>query len=122
MTNPPTGILVCPTSVGSRLHPKAAHGNFRRTIDPSSKDLRGHVEAALRFARDPLGGEYLPYYLLFEQEAPEHGEPAQDIWTLARATLPRELPSLRLVRLKGGDAMEEGLLARHLRAILRRNP
>jgi hypothetical protein len=84
-------------------------------------EMRDEVEAILQYhAFEAPDDERLPYYLLF-LEADLHGkETEHDIWTLARTRLSEELPSLRLVRLTGGNTGQETLLAKHIDAICRR--
>ncbi|MCK6685635.1 MAG: serine protease [Thermoanaerobaculia bacterium] len=68
---------------------------------PYDKKL-DRVRAALQYAASSApDAERLPYYLLFEREG---DAAAEGLWSLARASLTSELPSLRLVRITGGNS------------------
>lgn len=85
-------------------------------------ELREEVDAVLQYhAVEAPDDERLPYYLLFLEADLQGKEIEHDLWTLARSKLSEELPHLRLVRLTGGQAGQEIILAKHIDAICRRS-
>lgn len=90
--------------------------------DGAYRNMQEEVEAALHsraFLAAPR--DRLPYYLLFLETDLRGAEYQQELWTLAREKLGQALPTLRLVRLTGGNVTQNRLLVDQIKAIFDRS-
>jgi hypothetical protein len=92
--------------------------NLKRRF-PKPSELSIVVEKRLRNLARKGAPNRLPHYLLFIDAELEEGKDMEALWGVARAAFGKELPSLRLVRLRGGlkELDEEADVAEQILAV-----